>query len=92
MCIEEYVEAGGVEGLVELSRYATRINPAIADEKAASLPEKTAAFKNAGGEALKIGAAVRERNSIEMRNLWRHEYAKVLRVRDDGDDQRTICQ
>jgi len=44
MCVKEHVKAGRVEGLVKLGCYTTRINPAIADEKAASFPEKTEAF------------------------------------------------
>jgi len=92
MCVEEYVAAGGVEGLIKLSCYATRLNAAIADKKAAALPEKAEAFQNAGGKALELGAAVFERNAIEMSNLWRHECAKALCVRDDGDDQSAVCQ
>jgi hypothetical protein len=86
MCVEEYVEATGVEGLVELSRYPTRLNPTIADEKTASLPEETETFQNAGCETLEVSTTLCERNCIKMGNLWRHQCAKAHNVRDYRDD------
>jgi hypothetical protein len=47
MCVEKYVEASRVKGLVELTRNPARLNTTIADEEATPLPKKTEALKDA---------------------------------------------
>jgi hypothetical protein len=69
MCIEKNVKTSGIKSFVELRRYATCVNPTIANEKTTSFPEKTKAFQDTASETLKVGATVRNRNPIEMRNL-----------------------
>jgi len=90
MGVEEDVKTGGIQRLIELSRYTTCLYPPLANEEPTSLSQEPESFQDAGSKSLELRPAVVKRDPVQVGYLWRYRGTEARCAGHDGNNQQAI--